>query len=108
MLGKIRIAGFDWDHGNHDKCHKHGVSRAEIERLFQQNPVSLAPDDRHSSALEQRYIATGCLPSGRRVFVAFALKESPDGLLIRPISARYMHDKEFRRYAQENPPADNR
>jgi hypothetical protein len=25
------IRGFDWDHGNRDKCQKHGMSIGEIE-----------------------------------------------------------------------------
>ena len=28
------VAGFDWDHGNREKCQKHGVSVADIEFAF--------------------------------------------------------------------------
>jgi uncharacterized DUF497 family protein len=28
------IRGFDWDHGNRDKCQKHGMSIGDIEAVF--------------------------------------------------------------------------
>jgi uncharacterized DUF497 family protein len=28
------VAGFEWDHGNHGKCQKHGVSIVAIESLL--------------------------------------------------------------------------
>ncbi len=36
------------------------------------------------------------------MFVVFTLRENPGGLLIRPISARYMHGNEAKRYEQES------
>jgi uncharacterized DUF497 family protein len=30
----MEFDGFDWDHGNRDKCRKHGVSIGEIESLL--------------------------------------------------------------------------
>ena len=45
----MRVSGFDWDDGNRLKCQKHGVSVAEIESMFRNNP-RVAPDLKHSSA----------------------------------------------------------
>jgi uncharacterized DUF497 family protein len=40
---------------------------------------------------------------GRGVFIIFTLRRKGDELLIRPISARYMHKKEIEVYEEENP-----
>jgi len=87
------INGFDWDAGNWPKCGKHGVTRKEIERLFFEGRARIAPDLKHTMPQEGRYIAVGRI-NGRPVFVAFVLR----GNLIRPVSARYMHEKEAKRY----------
>jgi uncharacterized protein len=89
----MRIAGFDWDKGNWPKCGKHGVSQVEIEQLFLQGSVFVAPDPKHTTAAESRYIAAGRV-DGKAMFVAFTFR----GDFIRPISARYMHAKEARNY----------
>lgn len=95
-----KVAGFDWDAGNEEKCRKHGVSRAEIEDLFR-GTVTLLRDDRHSTAAEERHLAIGKTKQGRHVLVAFTLRASET--FIRPISARYMHRKEIAHYEKENP-----
>lgn len=89
----MRVAGFDWDDGNWPKCGKHGVSRRDIERLFLEAEVGVAPDLGHSMPAESRHIAVGRV-DGRAMFVAFTLR----GGRIRPISARYMHAKEADQY----------
>ena len=100
----MRFSGFEWDEGNWPKCGKHGVTREEIEHLFASARV--APDLLHSQQ-ETRYIAVGRNQSGRAMFVAFAIKQVQGGLhLIRPISARFMHDKEVRGY-EENSGSQN-
>lgn len=91
---------FDWDNGNTAKCEKHGLTRAEIEAFFRAEP-RVAPDPAHSSA-EQRFIAVGATPGGRPAFVAFCWRAGK----IRPVSARYMHAREVKRY-EESPPADH-
>ena len=93
----MKIAGFDWDSGNWPKCGKHGVSREEIEQLFLEGQARIAPDLKHTTPTESRHIAAGRV-GGRAMFVAFAFR----GDLIRPISARYMHTKEARKY-EKNP-----
>lgn len=95
------VQGFDWDEGNREKCEKHGVSRGEIESLLRANPA-VAPDWAHSDR-EQRYIAVGRNAAGCPIFVAFTYREKDARLLIRPVSARYMHATEAERYEQESP-----
>ena len=95
----MNIAGFDWDAGNWPKCGKHGVSQAEIEALF--GAARIAPDWAHTHR-EPRYIAVGRNAWGRPMFVAFAFRHQEGRLLIRPISARYMHAREARRYEESS------
>jgi hypothetical protein len=96
-----RMAGFEWDAGNLEKCQKHGVSAAEIEQLFEQ-PVMILPDHGHSQE-EQRLKAIGKTAQGRHVFLIFTIRERGSKKWIRPISARYMHKKEIDSYEKENP-----
>ena len=91
--------GFDWDDGNREKCRKHGVSVADIE--FVMTTTDLFSEDPAHSIREQRFIAVGASREGRMMFVAFTLRAVDGRSLVRPISARYMHRKEFRRYAQD-------
>jgi uncharacterized DUF497 family protein len=97
-----KVAGFDWDTGNEEKCRKHGVSRAEIEELFQGTMMVLR-DERHSTAAEERHLAIGKTKQGRHVLVAFTLRKRLGRTLIRPISARYMHKKEIAHFEKANP-----
>lgn len=90
------IAGFDWDDGNWPKCAKHGLSKDEIESLFENAPAV----HRDPEESEQRMRAIGIGESGRYIFVVFALREIDGRTHIRPISARYMHEREIRRYEQ--------
>lgn len=56
------------------------------------------PDPSHSKG-EQRFIGIGKTSLGRSLFIAFTLRTThSDGVLIRPISARYMHQKEVDHY----------
>jgi uncharacterized DUF497 family protein len=99
------IAGFDWDEGNSGKCQKHGLSLEAIEAVFR-GPFRLAPDLAHSQ-VETRFLAIGKGDGNRLVLVAFTLRRGEAGDRIRPISARYMHEKERRAYeAQTSPPGD--
>ena len=66
----------------------------------------VTPDIKHSGG-EKRYIAAG-ISHGRALFVAFAMRKTKEGDVIRPISARYMHAKEAKRYEQENTKDDHR
>lgn len=88
--------GFDWDSGNRTKCGKHGVSVHAIESLFA-GPVAILPDPGHS-VRETRLKAIGYTSEGRAVFLVFTERRRGARLLIRPISARYMHAKEIKAY----------
>jgi uncharacterized DUF497 family protein len=87
---------FDWDSGNRAHCQKDGVSIAEIEALFRAEP-RVAPDLKHAR-LEDRLIAIGRTTQGRPLFVAFTIREKFGQHAIRPVSARYMHEREIRNY----------
>jgi uncharacterized protein len=92
----MQFDGFDWDEGNWPKCAKHGVSKAEIESVFEFDPgIYLDPD--HSS-LEQRFRAIGMTEEGRMVLIAFTMRTMGSITKLRPVSARYMHKKEVTRY----------
>lgn len=92
------VAGFDWDKGNRAHCQKHGVTIAEIEALLSDEP-HVAPDLKHVP-LEDRLIAVGRTTKGRPLFVAFTVREKLGQLMIRPVSARYMHVKEIKGYEE--------
>jgi uncharacterized DUF497 family protein len=100
-MENVQISGFQWDEGNRAKCQKHGVSIEAIESLFQ-NPVAILPDETHSQE-EQRFRAIGKTVEGRTVFVIFTQRQQGKDIFIRPISARYMHNKEVAAYEEENP-----
>lgn len=95
----MEFSGFDWDQGNRSKCQRHGVSINEIESLFRRD-VLVSPDPGHSSR-EERYKAIGTTDTGRHVFIAFTLRQRGNDMLIRPVSARYMHRKEVAHYEKE-------
>jgi uncharacterized DUF497 family protein len=99
LNAKHPLAGFDWDAGNRDKCRKHGVAIGEIEALFR-GDFRVAPDLEHSGE-EDRLIAVGRTEEGRAIFVAFTFREVERKILIRPVSARYMHKKEAEGYETE-------
>ncbi len=97
----MEFLGFEWDDGNRAKCQKHGVSIETIEALFL-HPVAILPDEAHSQT-ERRFRAVGRTAEGRGVFIVFTLRQRADGVLIRPISARYMRTDEVKKYEKENP-----
>ena len=97
---------FDWDAGNRQKCQKHGLSARDIESIFQ-GPVSVFPDPEHSGE-EERFIGIGKTEKHRSVFVVFTLRRKDDVVLIRPISARFMHKKEIDYYEKETSKTEKR
>ena len=90
------IDGFDWDAGNAGKCEKHGVAIADIEDVFSR-PLHILADLRHSD-VEDRFIAVGKTTDGREVFIGFTFRAGKTGVLIRPITARFMHKREVEKY----------
>ena len=95
----MKIQGFEWDEGNWPKCGKHGLEREEVEQAIQ-NAAFIIPDPNDT---EPRLRAVGKTDEGRYAFVAFTLRERDGRRLIRPISARYMHDKEVKQYEKTRP-----
>lgn len=95
----MEFSGFAWDDGNLAKCQKHGVSQSAIESLFRLG-LTILPDAAHSHT-EQRFRGIGRSAQGRMLFVVFTLRRHGDAVLVRPISARYMHKKEIDHYAGE-------
>ncbi|NBO41006.1 MAG: BrnT family toxin [Betaproteobacteria bacterium] len=90
----MKTVGFDWDDGNWPKCGKHGVSRAEIEEVLLNTPAVMP--DPHPE--EPRMRAIGKAIAGRYVFLVFMVRQFNDKLFLRPISARFMHQKEIDHY----------
>ncbi len=107
-LKKLKFDGFDWDAGNRNKNKdKHDITCEEIETFFK-SPLFMAPDLGHST-IEQRFIVFGRSTNGRAMVGAFVFKETEDGnRLIRPISVRYMHDKEVKKYEEKIVKINNR
>ena len=98
MILFARIVGFERDEGNRRKnADKHGVSGAEAEQVFFNEPLIVAEDTRHS-AVESRFHALGQTDEGRHLHVTFTLRGG--GMLLRVISARDMHRKEREFYAR--------
>ncbi len=94
--------GFDWDEFNELKnWDRHRVRPEEAEQVFLGEPLVLRSDVRHSAA-ERRYYVLGRTDVGRRLFVAFVIRES----LIRVISARDMNRKERETYRQHEEKSD--
>jgi uncharacterized DUF497 family protein len=97
----MEFAGFDWDSGNQKKCQKHGISIVEIESVFSR-PVVILPDKENPQG-ERRFRAIGRSSKGRQAFVVFTLRNHGKGVLLRPISARYMHKREVKNYEKNYP-----
>jgi uncharacterized DUF497 family protein len=102
----MTVAGFDWDDGNRRKCRKHGVSIKQIEAMFH-HPLSVFPDPAHSHH-EERLKAIGKSQKGRNILIVFTMRERRGIRVIRPISARYMHQKEVEHYEKETAHAQKR
>ena len=98
LIDPARITGFDWDEGNARKnADRHGVSQAEAEQVFFNEPLLLMADAKHSHH-EARYHALGQTDDDRRLHISFTLRAA--GSLIRVISARDMHRNERKFYEQ--------
>ena len=98
---KLAFSGFEWDDGNRRHCQKHGLSSKQIEHFLQQDNLLVAPDVLHAQQ-EERYLAIGRARTGKPMLVVFTIKKVNETVRLRPISARYMHDKEARKYEEES------
>lgn len=92
---------FEWDRGNLHKAQGHGLTIAEIENVFAREVlIRLESRPQFKDLAEKRFIAVGTNERGRGIFVAFTLREKSGETFLRVISARYMHQKEWRRYEE--------
>ena len=99
MIAFDGIEGFEWDDGNSRKsADKHGVTQAEAEQAFFNEPLLVTLDARHSAG-ESRFHALGKTDSGRLLHVTFTVRQQ--GTRLRVISARDMHRKERGRHEEE-------
>jgi hypothetical protein len=105
MVDEVVSPLFDWDRDNRAHCQKHGVPIAEIEALLRGEP-RIAPDLKHAH-LEDRLIAVGRTAQGRPLFVAFTIRERFGQPTIRPVSARYMHEREAKNYEAQGSKNDH-
>jgi uncharacterized DUF497 family protein len=99
--------GFDWDEGNWPKCAKHGLTKEDVESAFSGSPRVFPAK---SSLEEERRFAVGRNAEGRYVFVVFTSRGKDGAILIRPISARFMHEKEvssYERQTQDSPETED-
>jgi uncharacterized DUF497 family protein len=94
----LEFSGFDWDEGNRQKCQKHGLGIDDVEHVLAHNETVIIPLDRYE---EPRFLAIGRTAAGRFAFVVFTPREKNGERRQRPISARYMHQREVRKYGQE-------
>lgn len=99
-MRKAAFSGFEWNEGNRRKCQTHGVSIGEIEHVLTHAETLIRPDPKNSQN-ETRFLAIGRTPDGRYTFVVFTPRQHAGGTRLRPISARYMHAREIRKYEQE-------
>ena len=96
----VEFDGFDWDEGNRGKCQKHGVSLPEIEQALRL--IRFVVDDPFPG--EKRYRTVGRTEAGRYVFAVFTLR----GSKLRPVSVRYMHEREIASYEEGLAQIDDR
>jgi len=87
---------FEWDEGNRNKNWiKHSVEIKEIEELFNNKPIVLFDDKKHSN-IEKRFGLLGKTNEGRLLSVVFAIRKEK----IRVITARNMSRAERRVYEE--------
>jgi len=95
--------GFEWDEGNADKNWiQHQVSPGECEEAFFNDPLLVVTDPSHSER-EPRFYALGQTDAGRRLFLAFTIRQQ----LVRVISARDMSRRERKEYARAQSEEDS-
>ena len=97
MIDLTKITAFDWDESNARKNDKHGVSMAEAEQVFFNEPLLVIVDTTHSQC-EGRFHALGKTNEDPSLHITFTLRQA--GESIRVISARDMHRKERKIYEQ--------
>lgn len=96
-INKLKPIKFDWNKGNIDKnLEKHKVNFRECEEIFFNKPLKTFYDIKHSQK-ENRFIALGITDKGRKLYIAFTIRNKK----IRVISTRDMSRKERKLYEQK-------
>ena len=95
------FSGFDWDDGNRLKCQKHGMTIAEVEHVLIHHSTLLVPSPKGDG--EARVMAIGRTAAARLAMVVFTPRTRGGATLLRPLSARFMHPREARKYGKEVP-----
>ena len=95
-ISTIEFTSIEVDSGNRAKLKKHGVSLDDIAFCFSHS-VLVLKDDKHSD-IEERSLAVGEDKKSRAILIVFTVREKEKEVLLRPISARYMHKKERDNY----------
>lgn len=96
-LKNLKPLDFDWDkHNKYKNWEKHRANFRECEEIFFNKPLKTFYDIRHSQK-ENRFIALGKTNEGRRLIIAFTIRNKK----IRVISARDQSRKERKIYEQK-------
>lgn len=89
---------FEWDKGNINKnFKKHGVADKESEEVFNNKPLFVSLDRKHSTTTEVRYHALGKTDENRALFLSFTVRANK----VRIISARPASKKEKGQYGKK-------
>ncbi len=95
-----KVLLFEWDEGNSNKSWiKHNVSIQEQEEAFFNRDKLLLEDNRHSQE-EKRLLLYSKTKKGRKLIIAFTIRDKGGQLKIRPISAIGMNRKEEKLYEE--------
>ncbi len=94
-LDFIRPEGFEWDKGNLDHIKKHKIRYEDCEEIFNNKPLLVKKDQRHSQ-MEERFEVLGKTNAGKKIFLVYATRRSK----MRVVSARDQSKKERRFYEQ--------
>ena len=99
MIDLTLIVGFEWDAGNARKNEKNGVSMAETEQVFFNQPLLLLADAKDNQD-KPRFHALGKSHAGRRLHITFTVRTA--GSTIRVVSVRDMHRTERACYESQS------
>ena len=79
-----KITGFEWDKGNEQKIVKHGVTPAEAEQAFLNEPLVILDDLKHCDT-EQCFHALGQSVEGRLLHITFTIRTTRIRVISRQV-----------------------
>ncbi len=98
LFDRASVHGVEWDEGNRSKCQKHGMTIADVEHVLMEGRAIFVPA--RSGSDDERLVAIGVTAAGRYAFVVVTPRPHEGRLMLRPVSARFMHGREIRKYEQ--------